>query len=128
MWHVPANHAVFDEMNTAQWLWYFYNQLQDQEEEFTKRRDLVEYHASFIEPEAVRKIRDAREKAIVLTNDEFNAGLSNMFGRPLTAERKVGGKIESVNPKAAIENYKEEVAQETIKGTNYQHWLKVKME
>ncbi|KKM04884.1 hypothetical protein LCGC14_1759750 [marine sediment metagenome] len=109
--------------------------MKDREEEYIQHRDMVEYQASFIEPEAVRKIRESREKAVEVSDDQFTAGLERFFGRAFTAKRKKGGKIESVNPSTAITNYKATEAFENTKsgivgtkGRDYKHWLNSDLE
>ncbi len=126
---------MFEELNTAQWLWYFHNFMKDREEEYIQRRDMVEYHASFIEPEAVRKIRETREKAVEVSDDQFAAGLEKFFGRSLTTKRKKDGKLESVDPSTAITNYEAIKAFGSaqpgvidVKGRDYKHWLNSDLE
>ena len=101
--------------------------MEDRDEEFERRRDLVEYHASFIEPEAVKKIREARSKALEIPEDEFALGLERRFGHVFNAPRKPSGTIESVDPTEAISKYKssKKFVEKEIdrKGLNYKHWL-----
>jgi len=52
-------------MTTAQWYWYLYNIVQDQKEEFESKRNLLEYHVSFLEPEIVDKTRKRRQEALI---------------------------------------------------------------
>ena len=44
---------------------------------------MTEYLASFIEPEAVSKIRKSREEKVGTSDSDFSKILSNTFGRPL---------------------------------------------
>ena len=81
MWGVPVDHEMFKDINDAQMLWYFYHFLEDRKEGFEHDRDMVEYQASFVEPEAVRKIREAREQSVKVPDKEFTAGIESMFGR-----------------------------------------------
>jgi hypothetical protein len=123
---VPVDDEVFENINDAQWLWYHHNLLQDREEEFIRQRDLIEYHASFIEPEAVKKIRESREKAVEVNDKEFVAGLKHFFGRELTAEKQYSGKIESVDPTQAMNQYKTQKKKGENKlddSLGYKHWL-----
>lgn len=46
-------------------MWYFNNILLDEEEEFKKILNLIDYHASFINSEGVRKVRESREGEVV---------------------------------------------------------------
>lgn len=59
MWGVPVDHEIFTGISNSQWLWYFHNDSKDQEERFERNRNFVEYHASFIEPQAVKRIQEA---------------------------------------------------------------------
>jgi hypothetical protein len=86
MWGVPVDDSIFDSISPKQWMWYFYNFLKDQEEDFEGKRDFVEYHASFIEPQVVKKIKDEREgksddKTVKVSDDDFTRGLKSLFGR-----------------------------------------------
>ena len=103
MWGVPVDHEMFKNINDAQMLWYFYHFLEDRKERFEHNRDMVEYNASFIEPEAVRKIREAREESVKVPDKEFTAGIEYMFGKkinlPNTPQK---GTVSSVlDPQAA---------------------------
>jgi hypothetical protein len=87
MWGVPVDHQMFEDISSKQWLWYFYNFLKDEDESFESNRDFVEYHASFIEPQAVKKIREARRgedrDTIEVDDDTFKDTLKNVFGKGL---------------------------------------------
>jgi hypothetical protein len=84
MWNVPVDHEMFDRISSPQWLWYYFNYAKDQEDEFERSRDFVEYQASFIEPQAVQKIRDARNNTSVegrYEDSQFDDNVKKMFGR-----------------------------------------------
>lgn len=126
---MPADHSIFERLNDAQWLWYYHNLRKDREEEFYQRRDLVEYHASFIEPEAVRKIRESREKAVEVSDQDFSTGLKRMFGRDFNVEKRASGKIESVDPRQAMTEHKiQKVSNKPVETTSYKHWLSSDLE
>lgn len=95
MWGVPADHKMFSDINNAQWMWYYNHMLEDSKEKFESRRDMVEYHASFIEPEAVQKIRKARENAVEVTHEDFTAGIEQTFGRKIGISREKRKGVES---------------------------------
>jgi hypothetical protein len=80
---VPVDHEMFERISSPQWLWYYHNHAKDQEEEFERSRDFVEYHASFIEPKAVQKIREARSggDSGVITDTNFVESVKGIFGR-----------------------------------------------
>lgn len=133
MWGVPVDHEMFSEINSTQWMWYFYNFMEDKDEEFVSGRDLVEYHASFIEPEAVRKVREAREESVEVPHDEFIAGIEYFFGRKidLTKDRKKGTESFSIDPDVAIRkagNYKKEQNKPKPKQTDRKRWLGMDLE
>lgn len=126
---MPADHKIFNQINSAQWLWYLYNYIKDKEEEFEQRRDLVEYHASFIEPEAVRKIRESRERAVEVSDDDFARGLEYIFGRTAPGKSK-SGKIEARDPTKIISEYNS--AKSSINNMGKQnkakHWMSFDLE
>jgi hypothetical protein len=114
MWGVPVDHSMFGELSTAQWLWYYYSCSKDREEKYEHNRDMVEYNASFVEPEAVRKIRDARENTVAISDDQFNAGLEQIFGKALdtSGSKKAVMAEEKTDNKKSIE---------------YSDWTKLKL-
>jgi len=90
---VPVDHKIFEELNSAQWLWYYHNFAKDDEERFESNRDFVEYLAGFIEPQAVQKIRELRNrnnntggKTVSVDDNSFARGIEQMFGRKLNVE------------------------------------------
>lgn len=124
---------MFNDMSPAQWMWYYYNSAEDENEKFELNRDLVEYHASFIEPEAVKKIREAREQKIELSNDQFNAGLERVFGRGINpSSQGSSDEVQTVDVASAISNYKNLVRSQKNaidrKGLDYKHWLNSNLE
>lgn len=131
---MPANHEIFRQLSEAEWLWYWFNFLEDQDESFIQQRDMVEYLASFSEPEAVRKIRESREEAVEVPDDEFMAGIKFILGRDFNTPRRKGGKIESVDPTSAISGYKtssqlnNKLTDMSMKGKHYKHWLNTDLE
>jgi DNA-binding transcriptional regulator GbsR (MarR family) len=129
-WGVPVNHEVFQDTTNAQWLWYYYNFIQDREEKFEFNRDMVEYHASFIEPEAVRKIRNAREQSIEVSEDQFMSGLEQIFGHRISdkAERPKNQKMHKADVKKMLSEYKSAQKEVITNGQNYKDWLDMKLE
>ena len=131
MWGVPVDHEVFKEINSSQWLWYYHNFIQDREERFEFNRDMVEYHASFIEPEAVRKIRNAREQTVEVPDAQFMSGLEKMFGRSLTnkGDRPKEQKLHKTDIQTILNNYRSaQVEEKQPKGSNYKDWLNLNLE
>lgn len=82
---------MFDNINQAQWLWYFHNAVEDDNAEFDRFRDFVEYNASFIEPEVVKSIIEDRKNengdgagAVASnTDEEFASNIEELFGKKL---------------------------------------------
>ena len=134
MWGVPINHEYFENTNRAQWLWYFYNSLKDNEDEFINSRNMIEYHAGFLAPELVQKIRNSREENkdnVIGTKDEkaFGDSIKQIFGRdPGIAPKQSGGNIKGEvhhidNVLDRIAEY--EKTQQELEHTpayNYKHW------
>jgi hypothetical protein len=60
MWNCSVDDPIFDNINIAQWRWYAHMIANDEEIEFKKNLDLVEYLASFWNSEAVKKIKEDR--------------------------------------------------------------------
>ena len=85
MWGVPVDHEYFESINTAQWYWYLNNLVEDQEEEFAMHRNLIEYHASFLEPELVDKTRKRRNEtdANSKKDAQFSSTIKSLFGREI---------------------------------------------
>jgi len=137
MWGVPTDHEIFEELNTAQWLWYYHSFVKDDEEKFESNRDFVEYLASFIEPKAVQKIKSMREKGkgIGVSDENFTKGLEQMFGRkldveaakandPTNATRQVASNVDVVE---VIKNlsYLQKPKDPSL---NYRHWATIDLE
>jgi len=132
MWGVPIDHEYFHNTNIVQWMWYYYNDIKDQEEDYIKERNLTEYLASFIEPEMVSKIVEQRERSkesvIGTTDDEaFSKSIGQIFGRDpkLTPETKSDGEVHKVsNLLERIEAYEKEQAalRKDNVPYNYKHW------
>lgn len=75
---------IFKNINNAQLHWYNEQYILDEEEKFETQRDLIEYNASFMNPEAVRQTRETRENTYSTDPEKFNEMVGNMFGRKLS--------------------------------------------
>lgn len=113
--------------------------MKDQEEEYTLNRNLIEYHASFIDPEMVSKIIEQRESnknnVIGTTDDEeFSKSVGKIFGRdPKLGPRKDTGSndVHEVSDILdRIEAYEKEQASKNrnILPYNYSHWSEFDLE
>lgn len=58
----------------------------DREDKFDGDLNMTEYLASFINNEAVRQTREARDKQKVVSDEDFEQILRDRFGRDLTPE------------------------------------------
>ena len=128
---MPADHKIFEELNHSQWLWYLHNFIKDQEDEFNSHRDFVEYHASFIEPKAVHKIRESRKKAVEIDDGEFAQNINDMFGRPLPNVKNPGienNQSHSVNIGEIMKTMDELKNKPKDDTFNYRHWAQFKLE
>ena len=71
--------------------WYALMLNRDREDSFESDRNMTEYLASFINGEAVRQTREARDKQKVVSDEDFDQILRNEFGRDLTEEAMQSG-------------------------------------
>lgn len=127
---MPIDHSIFERLNDAQRLWYHYNFLQDDKDDFESRRNMTEYLASFIEPEAVRQIVSARDRAVEVTDDNLRSAIKSIGGRDidLGSVKKSDGKIHSVDPKAAMQHYKAMSQAPETSQTTYKDWMNLDLE
>ena len=65
---IPVDDPFFSNMNDLQALWYSHNILLDEEEEYEKIINMIDYHASFINAEGVRKVREIRDGEVVASD------------------------------------------------------------
>ncbi len=70
MWKCAVDDPKFNDINASQWRWYAHMFSIDEELEFKKNLELVEYLASFWNSEAVNNIKKNREKKNNTTIDE----------------------------------------------------------
>ncbi|MFA5023436.1 MAG: hypothetical protein WC523_00565 [Patescibacteria group bacterium] len=129
MWGVPVDHEMFREISSSQWLWYYHNFIKDRDEKFEENRDMVEYHASFIEPEAVRKIKEAREQAVEVPDEQFISGIEQMFGRSLPSVKNQQEKeMHKVDIGKVLDNYNNIKKSDVPKEISYKDWLNMDLE
>jgi hypothetical protein len=106
MWGVPADHEIFAGISNSQWLWYFFNHQEDQKEDFELRRDFVEYHASFIEPQAVQKIKERRDNKATIGDENLTSTLKSIFGREIELKGAENAEMITVSPSDVLKNMK----------------------
>jgi hypothetical protein len=129
MWGVPVDHEMFKELNSAQWLWYYHNLMEDRKDKFEHDRNMIEYNASFIEPEAVRKIRESRDQAVEIPEDQFLAGIQKIFGRSLdTGARPKETEMHKVDLNKVLNDF-QQLKNASVKpqGFNYKDWTKINL-
>ena len=61
IWKCSVDDDRFKNINNAQILWYFEMLERDRQDKFEWWREFVEYNASFMNPESVKKLREARD-------------------------------------------------------------------
>lgn len=140
MWGVPADHEMFLNINNTQWMWYFHNYIQDQDERMTIQRDMIEYHAGFLAPEMVEHVRNTRNESeavptegIIGTTDDqaFADSINAMFGRDPGFGDAAAGEINDVSGNIAdrmAEYASLEAERKKTSVYNYQYWANFDLE
>lgn len=80
---MPVNDKIFNEISDVQYLWYQVQMSLDEKDSFELQREIAEHNAMFVNPEGVRKVRDARENTFETTDEEFDDILEDIFGHKL---------------------------------------------
>lgn len=60
----------------------------DEQKEFESKRDFIEYHASFVAPQAVKQIKDSRDNMVGISDDNFIDNIEGIFGRKVNLPNK----------------------------------------
>ncbi len=118
MFGVPIDSDVIKNINQAQMIWYAMMFNKEREENFDSELNMTEYLASFINSEAVKQTRDARDNKKTVTDDDFEIGLRKTFGRDLSKEAvENGSRIVAEEKQAAVapKKRKGEISIEDIK-------------
>jgi len=116
---------MFSRINLGQWHWYLHNFIKDEEEGYSKRRDMTEYLASFSNPEAVQRIRGARDDSVKVSDKEFGQGMKHIFGREFPKDMKRGdGKMHAASPKSVMKGLQDGGES----STTYKDWMDVNLE
>ena len=114
--------------------------MKDQEESYIRNRNLVEYLASFIEPELVSEIMKKRDQSGFtsdnVSNEEsdaiFNESIKQIFGRDpnLAPKDELGGDADQIgNTLDRIATYEHEKdTKNTNPAYNYRHWADFDLE
>ena len=120
-------------------MWYNYQDIKDAEERMLDARDMLEYHASFIEPGVVSKVLENRKSnaqnngivAGTTSDTEFNESVKRLFGRdpgiaaPSDADEvhKLDGVIDRINEY----HEKQAALKQTSTPYNYGYWTDVEL-
>jgi hypothetical protein len=80
---VPVNDDFFKNMNNAQAAWYQTQIVLDEVEQWELLRDAAEHNAMFMNPEAVKQVRESRENTFEVKDDDFSKILKDSFGREM---------------------------------------------
>lgn len=135
MWGVPADHEIFKSLNTAQWLWYFYNYIEDKQEEYKLHRNMAEYNAAFSNPKAVKEAITKREEDEVnrqnQSREKFDKSVEKMFGREMnsTSAEKPEEVVKNLDFFSKLtKDMQTQSHLQNDKGKNYKHWSDLKLE
>jgi len=80
-------------------IWYALMFNKEREEKFDADLNMTEYLASFINAEAVKQTRESRDNKKVVSDEDFEMGLRQRFGRDLTTEAmETGARIDVEAP------------------------------
>ena len=86
---------------------------------------MIEYLASFSNPEAVQQIRASRKDSVKVNDEDFTRGLKRFFGREFAAGsvKKSDGKMHAATPMSVMRSIKEK---ENV--ASYKDWINLDLE
>jgi len=137
MWGVPADDECFSHINSSQWMWYYYNYLEDKHSEFTNERDLVEYQVSFFEPKIIKELLEERKERESKETEEkdFGKQVENTFGRGigLGDTLKIKSNMNNIDDVAGMLQTADIITSTQRKSKdptlyNFRHWLEFNLE
>lgn len=91
MFGCPVDDEVIQNINPAQMVWYALMFNKQKKERFDADLNMTEYLASFINYEAVRQTKEARENKKVVSDEDFEQIIRDQFGRDLSPEAEEFG-------------------------------------
>ena len=107
MFGAPIDSDIIRNINPAQMIWYALMFNKEREEGFDAKLNMTEYLASFINAEAVKQTRDSRDNKTTVSDEDFESGLRNTFGRDLSPEVMAAGtRIDTAQKKPVIQKKK----------------------
>ena len=78
---------------------------QDEIEKFELLRDIAEHNAMFENSDGVRQVREARETAITIPDEDFEETVKELFGRDLKLDDKDKEDVERNIPRSSLDIY-----------------------
>lgn len=126
---------IFKGINLAQWLWYHYSIIKDEDEAYVMGRNIAEHGAWFSNPNVVQQIREEREKQNAAKEDQMKKTVKALFGKDLNIEEAgkvkstvdlsdMGGLLDLVDN---ISSATKELEQEKVP-LNYKKWLEMDLD
>lgn len=118
MFGCPVDSDIIQNINPAQMIWYAFMFNQQKEDSFDAKLNMTEYLASFINYEAVRQTKEAREAKKVVSDADFDQIIRDQFGRDLAPEamdRATRADIEEEAPAPKETKKKGSISMEDIK-------------
>jgi len=109
--------------------------MKDEDESFNLQRDLVEYHAAFIEPESVSKVRSSRTGTDSENNKKdanFADTVEQLFGKKLdipgaqSPDMELNEVEDLLDRVTEYQNYQESMKEKTK--FNFAHWTDISLE
>ena len=113
MFGTPIDSDVIRNINPAQMIWYALMFNKEREENFESELNMTEYLASFINAEAVKQTRESRDNKKTVSDEDFEGGLRERFGRDLSPEAMAAASradIEEEKPVVAPKKKKGEIS------------------
>jgi hypothetical protein len=86
MFGCPVDSDVIQNINPAQMIWYAFMINEQREQQFDAELNMTEYLASFMNYEAVRQTKEARETKKVVSDEDFGQLIRDQFGRDFDPE------------------------------------------
>ena len=103
----PVDSDILRDINPAQMLWYAFMLNQQREEQFDAELNMTEYLASFINYEAVRQTKLARETRKVVPDEDFEKTIRGMSGRDFSEDMlKTATRAETIEDSGPIKEMK----------------------
>ena len=86
MFGCPVDSEIIQNINPAQMVWYAFMFNKQKEDDFDAKLNMTEYLASFINYEAVRQTKEARDTKKVVSDADFEQLIRDTWGRDLAPD------------------------------------------